>query len=269
MAESQAKIRLTLDGQQAIREAEKVKKGIRGVAEEGRGWAAAYAKTLAFSGALVGTLRQIVAAQNQARDAAAAMGESIKGAAQAEIALSRTRLNATQIQATLAAARGGVRSEEEVLSFAKRLGKDKRLTAGKAINAARTFATGLASDEEILTGRGVSQDEIDRRSGMLSEDAKTSLAAQRIEVLQQQRRRASTGTGKGLGYLLAQEAEKTRAAESPVLSSAKDAANTVTQFVTFGAVDTRDAVAVEQLKELRNIRSQMFPKPQTGSRGEP
>jgi hypothetical protein len=227
MSESQAKIRLTMDGQQASREAKRVKRSVAGVGEEAGKWAASLAKTMAFSGVILGTMRSIVQAQDAARKGAADMSRSM-GDASLRLSQALIRLRATEQEARAVTAVAEDNPEAVAATF-ERLAQSRkgRRPRGDMIDTARAAASGVFSQDEIdaAAQRGRRLD-IAGREGALTPGARREIEIRREEqaLLRRQRGGASDD------MRLAEAELARRRQESPTAQALADLAESISQF---------------------------------------
>jgi hypothetical protein len=146
MAESSAKVRITLDGQQPIKEAERMKKGVKGVGDEINQWGKGLAKTMVLSTALLGTLRSMAQAQRAAGDAAANMSKDV-GDASLKLAVTMARLKITGTQAQ--AIKAYAAKDPEVAGFLESLAGVRSRGKPDYVGAADAFTSGVMSPDEI------------------------------------------------------------------------------------------------------------------------
>lgn len=197
MAESSAKVRLTLDGQQAIREADRLKSKMREAAtvsgELGKNWQRGgieLAKQLVGVMALVAGLKQAAdAAARLRREQGEAAQERVAGSRKLLAAGGRAGLNQQQIRLMEQDIGEGAYTYEDAASMVDRAREARVRDPEEIRRAARLRGTGLFQDDEIIDTkrrRVIRQADVDRRYAMesesLAEERKAERAARAREV---------------------------------------------------------------------------------------
>jgi hypothetical protein len=244
MSESVGKIRITADGQQAIREMDRVGKKVKTIGSEVGQWANSMSKTLVFAGAILGTVRSIAQAQEAARKAAADMAkEHGKSALSLGVSMARMGIGGNQAKSLQLLSE----RNPEVAEFISGL-SGKRLRKGAdVVGAAQAYASGMFDKDEIERGlkRGV-------KFGMLYKERESKLTPEAREELKAREKEKdiayqSRDSASNKNRLAAAELERRRL-QSPVAQALADQAENVGQFV---GVNQSDIIAKQQSGEDR------------------
>ena len=234
MSESVGKIRITADGQQAIREMDRVGKRVKTIGDEVGQWANGMSKTLVFAGAILGTMRSIAQAQENARKAAADMGKE-RGKSALSLGVSMARMGIGGIEAK--ALQSLSERNPEVAEFISGL-SGKRLRKGAdVVGAAQAYASGMFDKDEIERGlkRGVKFGMLYKeRESKLTPEAREELKVREMEKDIAYRSRAESSN---LRRLAAAELERRRL-QSPSLQAVADTAENISQFIGINQSDT-------------------------------
>ncbi len=174
MSESQAKIRLTLDGQQAIRETERLGKGMDGVADR-------LSRAVLRVGAVVQGLKMAVDAAGQLNEKLANNGRSSgKTALSFDTFAASRKLNGVQYRTIQEKLTGGAKTEAEGVSFLQ--GLDKHIKPELMTGLLSAHQSGLYTDAELKEftkrRRAPSEADIYKRGGMLSREGRDELDLQ-------------------------------------------------------------------------------------------
>jgi hypothetical protein len=171
MAESSAKIRLTLDGQQVSREATKLS-GQIGKMGEG------FIKGVLGIGAMVGGLKRAVEAANEFQKS---LGEATKEAGQTALKLAEVsrQFKSSDLATLSSELKGGARSQSEGIAFLSDLAEKTkgRASSQQQVEGLRAFMSGgYTKDEAISKSRGgISREDISKRVAGMPEGARREL----------------------------------------------------------------------------------------------
>jgi hypothetical protein len=174
MAESEAKIKVTADGQQAIKEVERVRKGVKGIGDEFAQVGQQFFRTVAGIASLANMLDKAADASRRVREELVAANKERGGSALDREAAGRAmKLTQAQMQAYKGIQETGAVGEQAQVSFMAKLGEVGKKTQGVGgIEYAKAFATGAFTEKELLemAKKGKTPD-IAGRMASLSPDA--------------------------------------------------------------------------------------------------
>jgi hypothetical protein len=223
MAESRANVRLTMDGQQAVQEAEKVKRGARGVGDEFKQAGVQIAKSVAGIMTLAAAVDRAADAAKRIREESAAANRERGGAALQRGAAGRAMTASPQVlQAYQAVQESGAVDEQSQVAFMEALAKSggRRVRGARGLEYAQAFSSGAFTQDELLemAKRGRRPD-VAGRMGSLSPSELDEIQI-RTEELNKTRRIAAGGRAERL--VLAERARQRR--DSPYASTAAEIA---------------------------------------------
>jgi hypothetical protein len=153
MPESKATVRLTLDGQRAIKETERVKRGVRGIGDEFQKAGAQLAKSVVGIMALAQAVDRAADAAKRIREEAAGANRERGSVALQRGAAGRTlKLSPRDLQAYQNIQETGAVDEQAQVSFMEALAKQggRRVRGARGLEYAQAFATGAFTQDELL-----------------------------------------------------------------------------------------------------------------------
>lgn len=185
MAESEVKIKVTADGQQAIKEVERVRKGVKGIGDEFAQVGQQFFRTVAGIASLANMLDKAADASKRVREELVAANKERGGSALDRGAAGRAmKASGSVLQAYKNIQEGGAVSEQSQVAFMSKLAEVGKKTQGAGgLEYAKAFATGAFTEKELLdlAKKGKAPD-IAGRMASLSPDERNEIEVRKSEL---------------------------------------------------------------------------------------